>query len=96
MATEPKITFLDNPHAPEIYVSDATGFFNENGVIHITFEANRIDHSASPGPVNRVVVGRLAMNIIAAHSLANGLANFLKVNNLTLPDLAPPPDVKKH
>lgn len=52
---------VDDPRAPEIYAVAATGFFNANGVISITLESARADHSKSPGPINRVVVGRLVM-----------------------------------
>jgi hypothetical protein len=92
---QPPVNFLDNPRAPEIYISAATGFFNENGVIHITFESNRIDHSTTPGPCNRVVVCRLAMNAIAAQGLAVGLFDFLKQYGLA-PEMAPPEAVQKH
>ena len=94
-ADSPQVKFIDDPHAPEIYISGASGFFNENGVIHITFEANRIDHSANPGPLNRVVAVRLAMNMVAAKGLAVDLFEFLKTHGLA-PDLAPPPEVQKH
>ena len=61
---------LDDPKAPEIYAVAATGFFNANGVISITLESARADHSKSPGPINRVVVGRLVMPAAGAQALA--------------------------
>ena len=69
---------LDDPKAPEIYAVAATGFFNANGVISITLESARADHSKSPGPINRVVVGRLVMPAAGAQALAVGLFDFME------------------
>jgi hypothetical protein len=70
---------LDDPKAPEIYAVAATGFFNANGVISITLESARADHTAkSPGPINRVVVGRLVMPAAGAQALAVGLFDFME------------------
>ena len=74
--TLPKLQ--DNPHAPEPYAVAATGFFNANGVISITLESARADHSKSPGPINRVVVGRLVMPAAGAQAMAVGLFDFLE------------------
>jgi len=74
----PTLTFIDNPHAPDVFASAATGFFNLNGVIMITFEAPRVNHETTPGPINRVVIGRLVMPANGAYGLATGLFNFLK------------------
>ena len=90
MATEkPPINFIDNPHAPEVFATDATGFWLNDGCMHITFEAARVDHSSNsgPGPLNRVVVGRLVMSVSGAQSLAFGLSAFLKKQGF-----APEPD----
>lgn len=69
---------VDDPKAPEIYAVAATGFFNANGVISITLESARADHTKSPGPINRVVVGRLVMPAAGAQALAVGLFDFLE------------------
>jgi hypothetical protein len=69
---------LDDPKAPEIYAVAATGFFNANGVISITLESARADHSKSPGPINRVVVGRLVLPAAGAQALAVGLFDFME------------------
>ena len=74
--TVPKL--LDNPQAPEIFAVAATGFFNANGLISITLESARADHSKAPGPVNRVVVGRVVMPATGAQALAVGLFDFLE------------------
>ena len=70
--------FLDNPHAPDVYADSASGFFVLGGNIKITFESARVDHSTSPGPVNRVVIGRLVMPIAHAEALARGLIDFIE------------------
>ena len=84
MAKEPAkdkqqaIDFHDNPLAPEIYASGATGFFVSNNTISITLESLRADHAEKPGPLQRVVVGRLVMPAAGAQGLAIGLFDFLE------------------
>jgi hypothetical protein len=72
------IQFVDNPLAPELYASGATGFFVSNGIITITLESVRPDHAETPGPLSRVVVGRLVMPAAGAQGLAIGLFDFLE------------------
>ena len=79
--TLPKLQ--DDPKAPEIYAVAATGFFNANGTISITLESARADHSKSPAPVSRVVVGRLVMPAAGAQALAVGLFDFLEKQGFT-------------
>lgn len=74
--TLPKLQ--DSPNAPEHYATAATGFFNANGVISITLESARADHSKSPDSINRVVVGRLVMPAQGAQAMAVGLFDFLE------------------
>lgn len=78
MAKNATLNFVDNPDAPEIFSSGATGFFVSNGNITITFESVRADHSQSPGPVYRTVVSRIVMPAAAAQGLAVGLFDFLE------------------
>ena len=78
MADTTPVAFVDDPHAPEIFVSAVTGYFCLTPNVILTFESARVDHSASPGPINRVVVARLAMSIPAAQALALGLHDFLR------------------
>jgi hypothetical protein len=89
MEQEPPLSFVDNLHAPEVFASSCTGFFVENGVVHLTFESLRVNHATSPGPVNRVVIARLVMPISGAQGLAAGLYDFLKNQGL---DPVPVPD----
>jgi len=72
------ISFVDNPNAPELYASGATGFFVSNGAITITLESVRADHGPAAGPLSRVVVGRLVMPVAGAQGLAIGLFDFLE------------------
>jgi hypothetical protein len=76
--TQQAIAFHDNPMAPEIYASGATGFFVSNNTISITLESLRADHAEMPGPLQRVVVGRLVMPAAGAQGLAIGLFDFLE------------------
>jgi hypothetical protein len=80
--TAVEVTFINNPLAPDIFANGATGFSNSNGVIMVTFEAHHVDHSTAPGPLSRVVIGRLVMPIQGAQSLALGLFDFLKNQGL--------------
>lgn len=78
MEDKPTVAFIDNPQAPDFFAGGAAGFFNLGGAIQITLETAHVDHTASPGPINRVVVARLIMPPIGAYGLATGLFNFLK------------------
>jgi hypothetical protein len=69
---------IDNPLAPEFFADEATGFFIHQGNLSITFSSARVDHRSNPGPVSRVVVGRVVLPIAAAAGLAVGLYDFLK------------------
>ena len=77
-ADNPPIKFLDNPHAPEVFATNAAGFFHFNGNIIITLESARVDHATTPGPINRVVIARLVMPISSAQNLAAELNAFLE------------------
>jgi hypothetical protein len=58
MTNSPAFGFLDNPHAPDVFADAATAFFLVSGNLRITFEALRVNHVSTPGPVNRLVIGR--------------------------------------
>jgi len=74
----PKVELLDNPNAPDVFADDVTGWFFLNGNVRITFESVRASHITSPGPLNRVVIGRLVMPIDRAEVMANGLLDYIK------------------
>lgn len=80
-----EVTFLDNPMAPDVFADAATGVFLYNGNMRVTFEAARVNHETSPGPINRVVIGRLVMPAVAAEQMAL----------LILKQLEAPPEVGK-
>jgi hypothetical protein len=80
--------FIDNPHAPDVFADGATGFFIFGGNLRITFESLRCNHITSPGPVNRVVIGRLVMPAGMAENMARGILHFLETQRSN-PD-APP------
>ena len=83
MTDAPEIGFIDNPMAPDIFADDATGFFIANGSLRITFEAARVSHVSSPGPINRVVIGRLVISVGGAERLARGILDFLEQQKVT-------------
>ena len=66
------------PHAPDVFADGATGFFHINGNIRITFESARAEYSTSPGPIHRIVNGRLVMPVVAAEAFAKGLLDFIQ------------------
>jgi hypothetical protein len=82
------VSFVDNPAAPDVFADEACGFFVRNGVISITFASARVDHTTTPGPVNRVAIGRLVMPVSGAQELAVGLYDFLVQRGLT-PKITP-------
>ena len=83
------MNFIDNPHAPAVFATEPAGVYLHAGNVHITFAAERVDHSTTPGPVNRVVIARLVMPVSGAQGLAAGLYDFLKKHGL---DPVPKPD----
>jgi hypothetical protein len=83
--------FVDDPKAPEFFATGLSGFLVNEGNIHLTFEAVRVNHVTSPGPVNRVVVVRLILPILATQRLVVGLYDFLKNSGLD-PAPTPPKD----
>jgi hypothetical protein len=87
----PPVGFIDSPHAPDVFADEATGFFVSGGCVRITFESVRVNHVTTPGPVNRVVIGRLVMPTSGAQRLAAGLYDFLKKQGLD-PQPQPPKD----
>jgi hypothetical protein len=78
MTKQTSLTFVDNPHAPEVFAFRLAGaaLFADN--LHLTFEAPRVDHSTAPGPVNRVVVGRLIMPVDRVEEMAKFLADYVQ------------------
>jgi hypothetical protein len=65
--------FVDDPKAPEFFATGMSGCWVNEGNIHLTFEAVRVNHVTTPGPVNRVVVVRLILPILATQRLVVAL-----------------------
>lgn len=83
----PKPEFIDDLHSPEIFASDASGFFLSEGVVRFTFESIRASHKDNPDTPSRVVIARVAMPVPGAQRLLVGLYDFLRKNKL---DPVPP------
>ncbi len=86
------IAFLDNPHAPDFFADDAMGFFVNEGVLRATFISARVNHATSPGPVTRVVIGRLVMSEAGMERFARGVLQMIenRRKGVTPTDQAPP------
>lgn len=74
----PPVSFVHDRHSPDIFADAMAGLFFFNGNLRITFESVRVDHATSPGPVDRVVIGRLVMPIAAAEYMARAVLDFVE------------------
>jgi hypothetical protein len=72
------VTYVDDPHAPEVYASNFSGIQLLMGNAIVTLESARADHSTTPGAINRVVVARIVMPVAVAQSLALQLNSLLE------------------
>lgn len=78
MAETKEPELIDPPHAPEVFADWAEYFQLRDGVIRITFSAQRTNTAARP-PIHRIVtIGRLVMPIAGVRGLYLGLQKFLK------------------
>ncbi len=80
---QPKVGFVDNPHAPDIFVSGIAGLYMTGGNVAVTLERHRVNHSTVEGSRQRVVVGRVVLTAAAAQNLVVVLNNFLEANGLS-------------
>lgn len=71
------IPLVDNLFAPEILAMGISGLSVMNGIVTLTLESLRCDHSKSNVSMERLVVGRLSLPIPAAQTLLTGLHQFL-------------------
>lgn len=69
---------VDTLFAPEILATGFAGVANLGGVIVVTLERARCDHTREPPPIESVVVGRIAMTQGAAQDLVAGLNHVLQ------------------
>ncbi len=84
----------DNPHAPDVYADAAAGWYVLNGNIRITFESARANHGTPPGPVNRMVIGRLVMPTVMAEQMCKEMMKFIEAQRAAAQPVdqgAPPP-----
>jgi hypothetical protein len=87
--SKPAQQLIEAPGAPEIFVDGVCGFFLHNQNLRIAFEASRVDHAQSPGPVTRLIVARVVLPAAGARALAVGLFDFLKKMGLDPGQIAP-------
>src|SRR4051812_7169362 len=73
----PPNVFVDNPHAPDFWAAGYSGFAVSGDNLVITFESHRVNHATTPGPMTRMVIGRLVLPIGSAQALALDLHGFL-------------------
>jgi hypothetical protein len=83
VAPLPVPAIIDNPFAPEILATGFAGFANMSGMIVLTLESARCDHSRPAPAIERVVVGRVALTISAAQDLVTNLNEFLEQQGLS-------------
>lgn len=71
------IAFVDNPHAPDIFVDGFSGLFLLNNNIKITLESVRVDHTDLSSGKKRVVIGRVVIPTEAAEHMARSILEFI-------------------
>lgn len=79
---QPEFPLVDNAFAPELVVTGAAGMSLINGLLTVTLESLRCDHSKTPPVLERVVVGRIAMPAASAQTLLLSLHHFLGQHGL--------------
>ncbi len=67
------LTAVDNPLAPDIFADACAGIYIMNGTMKMTLESCRSNHGAEQATVNRVVIGRIVMPIVAAEAMARAI-----------------------
>jgi hypothetical protein len=92
MADQPQVPvpFIDSPHTLTVYATGIAGLWLNQGAVHMTFETGRIDHSTTPGAVQRVAVGTLVMPVGAAQAFAVALFKFLSERGAPTPEALKP------
>ena len=79
---EPEFPLIDNVLAPELLVTGTSGMSLINGIVTVTLESLRCDHSKTPPPLERMVVARVAMPAASAQALLIALNHFLGQHGL--------------
>lgn len=78
-----RLELIDNPFAPNLFATAASGCSIVQGVVMLTLESTRCDHSHNPPQLERVVVGRVTLTTAAAQSLVAQLNDFLERQGLS-------------
>lgn len=68
---------VENPLAPEIFVTDRPDFWLQGGNMHMTLTTGRFDHTPGNLGADSVVVGRIVMPVEVAQRLAVELFSWL-------------------
>jgi hypothetical protein len=71
-------SLLHNPHTPDMFADAATGIFTFNGCMRVTFESVRSNYAHTPAALDRVVVGRVVMPVLAAEAMAQSILAQVK------------------
>lgn len=74
---------INNPNAPEVFVTACCGLSIGPGMVTLTFESAHCDHSDPNCPMERVVVNRMIMPIQAAQALVLQLNDALQRSGLS-------------
>jgi hypothetical protein len=70
--------FVDDPSAPEFFVSWLKGAGFDGPNVRLTFVSMRVNHAQNPGVPNEVVNVRLVMSVDAAQNMRAFLDQFLQ------------------
>lgn len=82
-AEPPQPPLVDNPFAPELLATGFAGIANIGGIVTLTLESARYDHSRPNPTIERVVVGRVSLPVHAAQALVTALNGFLEQQGLS-------------
>lgn len=92
-AKEKKVKFIENPNAPEIYATSASGFgYDAPGVVRVTFQSTRNEFSPNEMELAVMTNLRLVMPTANARQFVQELAAFLdkeQLNNTQKPPEQP-------
>jgi hypothetical protein len=82
-ATEVREPIFDDPFLEEIFATGMAGVANMGGVIVVTLECARCDHTREMPAVERAIVGRIALTIPAAQQMVANLNAYLEHHGLS-------------
>jgi hypothetical protein len=99
---KPKMTYIDNPTAPDIFADGFAGVQTAHGLVRITLASWRHDYSKvallpdkvfDGADLNCVCIGRLVMTPAAAKLMAQAVLDLLNAAAVLMPEAdqgAPP------